>query len=130
MREFKKRRSRSEQLSRLGLKGAGVLVLFFFTVIMVHATWGMYGKFVSASQAQEEAQTQLASLKRQQSGVSTTLQELSTTRGQDAQLRERFGVAKPGEGEIDIVEDNTSNTNTASTTESLWQRVFHALFVW
>lgn len=130
MREFNRRRSPRDEKVRLGLKACGVLVLLLVTAVLSHAAWGMYTKMAEASQGQEEAESQLASLQAQQEGVSNTLGELSTQRGVETQMRERYGVAKPGEGEIDIVADEHASTTATTTPESWWQRLFKVFKVW
>ena len=130
MREFKKRRSNEEEFIRFGIKCLGVFLLLLVTGFLMHGAWGMYGKMANASQGQEEAEAQLAALQAQQQGVNTTLGDLSSSRGVETQIRERFGVAKPGEGEIDIVHDQKAATSTAAAPESWWQRLFNAFKVW
>jgi len=58
------------------------------------------------------------------------LASISTPEGQEKELRERFGVVKPGEGEIQIVQAPATTTNAPEPQEGWWARVFHALFVW
>ena len=130
MREFKKRRSRSEEILRLSIKGVGVLLLLVVTVVLARAAWGMYGKMTEAAQAKEEANAELARVEAQQRGVTTTLSEISSTRGEEAQIRARFGVAKPGEGEIDVIRDTKASTTDSELKESWWTSLFHTLFVW
>ena len=130
MREFKKRHTKQEEMVRLGVKAFGVVVLFGFTVLLVHAAWNMYSKLAAASQAKAETLSQLASLEAQQKGVTRTITKLTTERGVEAEVRERFGVARPGEGEIDIVEDLRAKTTNIITTPTWWQRVYQTLFVW
>ena len=115
---------------RLAGKTAGVLLLLVVTVALTHAAWGMYGKMVSSAQAKEEANANLARMILQQEGVSTTLETISSTRGEEAQIRARFGVARPGEGEIDIIQTPAATTSEPAPQESWWMRIFHTLFVW
>ena len=130
MREFKKRRSKSEEIVRLAAKTAGVLLLLVVTVVLLRAAWGMYGKMSEAAEAKEEANADLARVEVQQAGVTSTLSQISSVRGEEAQIRERFGVARPGEGEIDIIRNNKATTTESETKESWWVSLFHTLFVW
>lgn len=130
MREFKPHRSKQEELFRLGLRAAGVLCLLVLTALLAHAAWGMYEKMIIASQGQEEAEHQLALLREQEQGASTTLDEISSARGQEAQIRERYALAKPGEGEIDIIHQAPTSTTAGSANEPWWQRIFNAFKLW
>jgi cell division protein FtsB len=130
MREFKRRRGQQEELIRFVVKCGGVVCLFVVTLFLMRAAWGMYTKMAAASQDQEQAEAQLAALEAQQQGVNNTLGVLSSSRGVETQIRERFGVAKPGEGEIDIVRDQKTVATTTPAKESWFQHMFRALFVW
>lgn len=130
MRDFKKRRSQREEMLRLGLRALGVLVLFGITALAVRGAWNMYGKLALASEAQQGAEAQLAALELQQAQVEASLGELSSSRGIEAEVRERFGVAKPGEGKIDIVRNSTIGTSTPAEPATWWGRLVRALFAW
>ena len=130
MREFKKRRSRSEEILRLSVKTAGVLLLLVVTVTVMHAAWGMYGKMTEAARAKETAIAELGRVEAQQRGVTTTLNEISSDRGEEAQIRSRFGVAKPGEGEIDVIRTVQASSTPPAPPEGWWTSLFHTLFVW
>ena len=130
MRAFKQRRSYRAELTRLYLKGAGVVLLLVVTLGMMHAAWGMYTKSAEASKGQEEVEAQLKGLQAQQSGITASLGELATERGVEAQVRERYGVVKPGEGEIVIVRDAATHTGEDEASWPWWKRIFKTLFVW
>jgi len=130
MREFKKRRSERQEWVRVLAGVGGVLVLFVVTLYAAHAAWGMFGKFRAASRGQEDAQAELGNLQVQKDKLARSLTSISTLDGQEKELRERFGVARPGEGEIHIVHDAATTSNTPPPRPSWWSRVFHALFVW
>ncbi len=74
-----------------------------------------------ARHAAQTTQAQLTSLKQRQQTLQRNINELSTERGQEATMRETFGVAKPGEEVIIVVP-----TKAASTTppQTFWQKWF------
>ncbi len=130
MREFKKRRSERQEWMRVGVGIVGTLMLLVVTVYAAGAAWGMFDKFRAASRGQEDAQAELTNLQVQKSKLNTSLAHITTQEGQEQELRERFGVVKPGEGEIQIVRDAATTSTQTAPNESWWLRVFHALFVW
>jgi len=130
MREFKKRTSRKGELIMFGVHTVGLLVLFCITLVAVRAAWGMYVKLDKATTGQEVAEAQLAALKAQQAEVAASVKDLSSKRGVEAQIRQRFGVAKEGEGEIEIVRDTAVPTTSPKESEWWWQGVLRALFMW
>ena len=128
MQDFKKRRP--NLMLRFLLRLGGLLLLLFVTYYAVRGAWSMYQKFTESAESDSVAKSQLADLESQQAKVSASLAELDTARGQEAQIRERYGVAKPGEGEIEIVRDASTSDGVAPMGENWWQRLWHALFVW
>jgi len=109
---------------------AGVLVLAAASFVAARAAWDMYGKFAAASQARTDAEVELAQLQEQYAHVETEVASLNTERGVEAAVRERYGVAKPGEGEIDIVRQSPTSTAATAGQDSWFARLWHSLFVW
>jgi cell division protein FtsB len=130
MREFKKHRSHRSEMLNFSLRLGGALALLFITAGAVNAAWGMYGRLSVASTGQQEAQAQLHDLQTQEAGVAASVDQLSSQRGQEAIMREHYGVVKPGEGVIQIV--HTAPTSTpANTSGNSWiGSLFHTLFPW
>lgn len=108
----------------------GVLVLLVITVIAVRAAWGMYGKFAGAAQSDALAQKELTVLQLQQAQMAASVDSFATPRGMEAQVRERYGVVKPGEGQIQIVRDSASTTTQTAPPQNLFIRAWQALFGW
>lgn len=108
---------------------AAIVVLAALAFFTVRAAWGMYEKFTIAAAADEEEQAQLAQLHQQYAQVSEDVQQVSTPEGIDGQVRERWGLAKPGEGEIDIVETPAAAASSTPPSESIWSWIVHAFSV-
>jgi len=100
-------------------------------IFSARAAWSMYGKFTSASAAAASSQVELERVLAQKEDVTAELEDLSSDRGVEELLRERFGVAKPGEGEIRIVR-KVGGEGDAPLDEkgNIFTRIFRALFVW
>ena len=130
MRDYRPGYTKRDILVRLSLRGLGAFALLCLAVLLMRAAWGMYVKVTIASQGQEEAETELARLEAQHGGVAATLDALSSARGQEAQIRERYALAKPGEGEIDIMTKPTVATTTPEAPKPWWRRMFDVFNVW
>src|SRR6266567_1453947 len=116
MRDFTNRPSRRGNIIRRFYIGAAVVVvLALVTFGAVRAAWGMYGKFDEAATSNASAQQNLAQLKEQQASVQTEVDNLSSQEGQEAQLRQSYGVALPGEGEIQIIRESSASSTEAAT---------------
>jgi cell division protein FtsB len=132
MRDFTKRGSRRGNLVRRFYLGALVVaILGFVTFNAVHAAWGMYGKFAEAASGNDAAQQNLTQLKEQEAGVEAEVASLSSKEGQEAQLRQSYGVALPGEGEIQIVHAvSSTSVSKVAAPGNFFMRTLRALFVW
>jgi cell division protein FtsB len=128
MRDFSKRRGTEVRhfLQTLGW----VLLLLVIAVVAVRAAWGMYGKFAEAAASDDISQKQLAAMQEQQAQVTSAVESFTSSRGLEAQMRERYGVVKPGEGQIQIVRDSASTTPQGVPSENIFIRAWHALFGW
>ncbi|MEK7109122.1 MAG: hypothetical protein AAB919_01670 [Patescibacteria group bacterium] len=94
------------------------------------AAWDMYQKFSDASAADAAAQSELAGMQAQYQGVSGTVSDLQTERGLEAAIRARYGVGKPGEGEIDIVRQATTSSQSVGGGQNWLERLLGAVVIW
>ncbi len=129
MREFKKRRTVGSEVLRISIGMAGVILLGLVAFAASRAAWDMYGKFASASEARSTAEGELATLQDRYVKIHTDVQALSSERGLEAAVRERYGVARPGEGQIDIVRESTSS-DAVRQEPGFFERLWRMLFVW
>lgn len=129
MREFKKRRTASAEYLRVTLGVAGIAALLFIAFAMSRAAFNMYGKFAAAAAARSSAEAQLQELKAREAAIAADVEKLSTERGLEAAIRERYGVARPGEGEITIVR-NESTSEAVRPERGFFESLWDLLFVW
>lgn len=109
----------------------GVVLLVAAAFFALRGTWGMYGKLASASEGASAAMRQLQSLEARRTQIGADIERLSTERGVEGELRERYGLAKPGEGVIQVVENADAPASVGAVqAESLLQKVFHTLLPW
>ncbi len=130
MRDFKKRRAQGKDVLRVMVGSAGVLLLAGVAFFALRGAWNMYGKFVSASDARQSAESQLASLEGRYATVKADVDSLQSERGIEAEVRERYGVARPGEGQIDIVRQASTTEEVVLKKQTLFERLWDLLFVW
>lgn len=130
MPEFRRSGRRRVDVRSLALRTLAAALLLVVTVLLLRATWGMYTKMVAASEGQRQTEDQLARLEKQQKGVVVTLSELASVRGEEEEIRQRFGLVKPGEGEIQIIERAQASTTALEDGEPWWRHILRALVVW
>ena len=97
---------------------AGLLALAL--VWLLYLNFNIARKEEIARNAAESTQKQLASLQNRQQLLQGNITELSTERGQEATMRETFGVAKPGEGVIIVVPPKVATTTPPQTFTQKW----------
>ena len=129
MREFKKRRTIGAEILRVSLGALGVLALSLAAFGASRAAFDMYGKFTEAAAASASADAQLQDMQERRQNIKADVLALSSERGLEAEVRERYGVARPGEGQITIVRQ-ASSTEILRQEPGLLQKLWQLLFVW
>ena len=131
MRDFSKnRRGKSQEFLRLVASVLGVVILLLLFVVSARAAWDMYHKFAQASDDRQTAERELGSLKEKEMRIQTAVAALSSERGVEQEIRARFGVVKPGEGEIQIVRDKDNAGLLGGEPQNIWERILQALSFW
>ncbi len=130
MQDFKKRHTKVNHSLRFGFALMGMLLLAGIAGLAASSAWGMYGTLKAAVADRHDAETELASLQADKTRITADVDSFSSQEGLEAQVRERFGVALPGEGEIQIVRPETDDAVQPAAPENPLVRIFHALFVW
>ena len=77
--------------------------LSLLIIWLLSLVWGIARKEEIARHTVRDTQAQLAALESRKQVLADTLKDLSSERGQEASLRQTFGVAKPGEEVIIVV---------------------------
>ena len=80
------------------------LVLLFAIVWLSFMLFAIFQKEEIARRAARDARAELASLELREQTLAKNVADLATERGQEATLRQTYGVARPGEEVIIVVE--------------------------
>jgi len=78
-------------------------LLTLVIIWLISLIWGIARKEEIARSTVGETRAELALLEERRQTLDANLTELSTDRGQEASLRQSFGVARPGEDVIIVV---------------------------
>ncbi|MBP7770767.1 MAG: hypothetical protein KA066_02550 [Candidatus Pacebacteria bacterium] len=130
MQDYRRKRASRQDVTRAALGALGVLFLALVVFFAIRGAWGMYTKFAAASQADAAAHVELETLKGQVSQVGASAAALVSDRGVEAGVRERYGVARPGEGQIDIIRRDATSTPPVADEPNVFVKMFRAIFVW
>ena len=102
-------------------------LLLVLLVWLIYLNVGIYRKERVAQSAAHDTAAQLNELQSREATLQSNVNELSTARGQEAVLRETYGVALPGEGVIIVVPPTAAST---APPESFWQQWFGWMKFW
>ncbi len=78
----------------------GLLILFF-----VYGMLGFIGKMEITKENRDIVKNKVAQLKKEKEKLSSDIEKLKTESGIEESIREKFGLAKEGEGLIVVVDD-------------------------
>lgn len=93
------RRKTQMTLRELGMTAFLGLLVVWLSLLVI----SIFHKEQLARKTVNETRAELAALDARKTTLSGTVHDLDTSRGQEASLRETFGVAKPGEDVIVVV---------------------------
>ncbi|KKW35572.1 hypothetical protein A2852_02885 [Candidatus Adlerbacteria bacterium RIFCSPHIGHO2_01_FULL_54_23] len=127
MQEFRQRRANKASVPRVLMRMAGAALLLFLTFTAARATYGMYGRFSGASSHNAASTAKQSELESELARLKDSVGELQSERGVEEALRERYGLARPGEGEIRIVRQAPLR---GGEEPGFLERVWNRLFVW
>jgi len=99
----------------------GFLVLFF--------AWSVIGFLVKMEATRENRkliEAKVVQLEEEKEKLSADIEKLKTDEGKEQSIREKFGLAKEGEGQIVIIEDK----NKAEEENTKFGGFFSFLFFW
>ena len=98
-------------------------VLGFLAILLLFFAWGIIGFFNKMEITRENtkiSQDKLTELQQQKETLSKDIFNLKSTSGVEASIREKFGLAKDGEGEIVIIDDKTPAPTPTNKSSGLW----------
>ncbi len=90
------------------------MLLFVATVFVAHSAWSMYQKSVLAKEKYATSQEKLDKTKQYETELARDIAALSSSRGQEEEIRERFMVAREGEKVIVITDPEKDKVHTVT----------------
>ncbi len=101
-------------------------VVITLSLLMVFFTWQLFGfwsKLEDTKLNRQNSEDRLNELKASQENLVKSIASLETEEGIDENIRNKFGLAKEGEGVIVIVED-PNKVNKAPEKKENWFKAF------
>lgn len=100
--------NRKRQIRKLLYSRPMVFILLLAVLWVGKAAWGVYLKERDSRQKLGHTMEELAALKTRQVSLQEKIDRFKTEQGVEAEIREQFPVAKPGERMVVIVEDQAT----------------------
>lgn len=119
MLEFRERQKRRRVLS----SNITIGVLCIVIAIAAKETWDLYAKERHARELLENARVRQESLGEREAFLKSELANLGDEEGVEGELRERFGIAKPGEKVIVLI-DEEATTTFEEPKKGWWARLW------
>lgn len=119
MLEFSQRR----RLRRMLYSKPVAIALLLLVGFLSYTTYGMYQTSHEAYLRKQTAAAKLADLEERQDFLTGEIARLKTDRGVEAEVRQKFDVAKEGEKVIVIVEEKATSTDDRPQKTGIWATV-------
>ncbi|OGT67904.1 MAG: hypothetical protein A3H43_06570 [Gammaproteobacteria bacterium RIFCSPLOWO2_02_FULL_42_9] len=121
MREFEHRRKVRKILSSPWVLLPLAVILFF----LIRGTWNIYVKNRDSAVELRLSKERLVRLEERQRTLSTGIEKLNTESGIEAEIRDRFQMAKEGEQAIVIVDTPDRPVQLPLSEESFLQKIWN-----
>jgi cell division protein FtsB len=119
MREFQEKGKYKRILySKIVVIILAVLILFF-----AKATYGVYKKQLESKANALQAISELQKLQDREKLLNSELTRLSTHEGVEEEIRAKYGVSKPGEEMIIIVDNSKPTTTSTIEKKGFWNSI-------
>ena len=120
MLEFQEKR----KLRRFIYSKITLIILIVVIGFVIKAVWGVYEKQSLTKDNLEKISINLDSLQAREKMLSSEIERLKTEEGIEEEVREKYGLVKPGEEVIVVVNsDETESLNSDLSKISFWQKI-------
>lgn len=101
-----------------------IVILALVTVLVARGAWDIHQKAAIAAAERDEAARSLGDLEKRSQGLEASLAELKSSHGLEAEVRQKFTVAKPGEEVVVVVDENAKKSKNDGTPseQGFWEK--------
>lgn len=90
---------------RYAYSPVGVIIIFVLTIVLANSVIGIYGKLSRSRALSAGSNQQLEELLSQKEALEAEIERLETAHGIEAELRNDFQIARPGEETVVFIDD-------------------------
>jgi cell division protein FtsB len=99
-----------------------IVILLLLLIFVINSVFNIYEKYKKSREGADLARSELENLKERQATLENKINSLKQESGIEAEIRDKFAVAKPGEKVIVLVEDKNNVQDTTIKEKSWWQK--------
>ena len=99
------------------------VILLIFIGIVLKAVWGVYEKQKTTKDNLAKISLNLDSLRAREKMLSSEIERLKTEDGVEEEIRDKYGLVKPGEEVIIVVGGDADADPELTTPTSFWQKI-------
>ena len=103
------------------------IVLVIIVLYSFYGTFRVYKKKVESERDVEQTQVQLLALSEKERILDAHIANLETPEGLEAEIRQKYSVAKNGENMVIILDDSSNTPIRPAIPATVWQRFVHFL---
>ena len=112
------------KLKKLLYSKITLFILIIVTIFLLNAVWDVYKKQGITKANLVKTATSLGALQVREKTLSSEIQRLNTESGKEEEVRDKYGLVRPGEEVIVIVDkSNDKDAVATSTSESFWGKI-------
>jgi cell division protein FtsB len=105
-----------------------VIILLILAVLFLKGVWGVYEKQRLTKENLNKVAADLKNLQEREKMLSTEIDWLKTKGGTEQEIREKYGLVKPGEEVIVIVDDEKDKAGDSQPANlGFWQKIWNWL---
>ncbi len=101
-----------------------IVVLVIFSILLSLSVIRIYRKYAHAKSIRDEYAGELIQIQKNRNTLQANIEALSTPRGKEAEIRDRYRVVKEGEQMILIVNNDKNETEVITDTQEVSQDSF------
>ena len=99
----------------------GIMILVF-----AWSVFGLVGKMQETIRNKRVAEEKIQELQKEKAELLSNINQLKTDKGVEASIREKFGLAKDGEGVVVVVDDqNSPKTDTENKSAGFFSKIMN-----
>ena len=119
MLEFQEKR----KIKRFFYSNVTLIFLIILIFLLLKMVWSVYEKQALTKDNLAKTATSFEGLQAREKMLSAEIERLNTEAGREVEIREKYGLVKPGEEVIVVVPKAEDDLNQVSTPSSFWQKL-------